>query len=132
MNTVVDLSKPKYTERQELGARILHTLFVESKYPRSKRSACYMAELNYINSFREGNGRATREFMQRLFLRNGYEVDWGAVLVDELLQAMVDSIYETARLDDVLNKCLQKADELNCAVYYTTVESSILFVSAKN
>lgn len=76
-----------------------------------KRSAFYMAELNYIHPFREGNGRTIREFMRLLFLRNGYKVDWGAVSVDELLQAMVDSIYETARLEDVLNRCLQKADE---------------------
>lgn len=73
-----------------------------------KRSAYYMAELNYIHPFREGNGRTTREFMRLLFLRNGYKVDWGAVTVDELLQAMVESVYETARLEDVLNRCLQK------------------------
>jgi len=75
-----------------------------------KRSAFYMAELNFIHPFREGNGRTTREFMRLLFLRNGYKVDWGAVSVNELLQAMVDSIYETARLEGVLNKCLQRAD----------------------
>jgi cell filamentation protein len=73
-----------------------------------KRSAYYMAELNYIHPFREGNGRTTREFMRLLFLQNGYKVDWGAVPVDELLQAMVESVYETARLEDVLNRCLQK------------------------
>lgn len=65
-----------------------------------------MAELNYIHPFREGNGRATREFMRLLFLRNGYKVDWSAVPVDKLLQAMVDSIYDTAQLEDVLDKCL--------------------------
>ena len=75
-----------------------------------KRSAFYIAELNYIHPFREGNGRTTREFMRLLFLRNGYKVDWGAVSVDELLQAMVDSVYETAPLEGVLNKCLQRAD----------------------
>ena len=49
-----------------------------------------------------------RKEMRMLFLRNGYKVDWGAVTVDELLQAMVESVYETARLEDVLNRCLQK------------------------
>lgn len=49
--------------------------------------------------------------MRLLFLRNGYKVDWGAVSEDELLQAMVDSIYETARLEDVLNRCLQRTDD---------------------
>lgn len=69
-----------------------------------------MAKLNYIHPFRKGNGRATREFMRLLSLRNGYKVDWDAVSVDEFLQAMVNSIYETARLENVLNKYLQRAD----------------------
>lgn len=73
-----------------------------------KRSAYYMAELNYIHLFREGNGRTTREFMRLLFLRNDYKVDWAAVPVDELLLAMVESVYETAQLESVLGQCLQK------------------------
>ena len=54
------------------------------KHPHRKflqRTAYYFAELNYIHPFREGNGRATREFMRLLFLLNGYEVDWGAASV---------------------------------------------------
>jgi cell filamentation protein len=39
------------------------------------RCAYYMAELNYIHPFREGNGRTIREFMRLLFMRNGYLVD---------------------------------------------------------
>ena len=70
------------------------------------RSAYYMAELNYIHPFREGNGRTIREFMRLLFLRSGYAVDWSAVSVDELLQAMIDSVYDTAHLRAVLVCCL--------------------------
>lgn len=93
------------------GLRAEHDLAGLDRTQFIKRSAYYMAELNYIHPFREGNGRTTREFMRLLFLRNGYKVDWGAVSVDELLQAMVESVYETARLEDILDKCLQKADE---------------------
>jgi cell filamentation protein len=93
------------------GLRAEHDLAGLNRAQFIKRSAYYMAELNYIHPFREGNGRATREFMRLLFLRNGYKVDWSAVPVDNLLQAMVDSIYETAQLEDVLDNCLQKADE---------------------
>ena len=57
-----------------------------------KRSAYYFAELNYIHPFREGNGRATREFMRLLFLKNGYEVDWAAVPAEDLLDAMEWSV----------------------------------------
>ena len=72
-----------------------------------QRSAYYMAELNYIHPFREGNGRAIREFMRLLFLRRGYRVDWGAVPVDVLLQAMIDSVYDTEPLMQVLSQCLK-------------------------
>lgn len=40
-----------------------------------ERSAYYFAELNYIHPFREGNGRAIREFMRQLYDLNGYEVN---------------------------------------------------------
>ena len=66
-----------------------------------------MAELNYVHPFREGNGRAIREFMRLLFLRNGYSVDWSAVAVDELLGAMIDSVYDAAHLEQVLGRCLR-------------------------
>lgn len=74
------------------------------------RSAYYMAELNYIHPFREGNGRAIREFMRQLFLYNGYHVNWDAVPVDVLLQAMVDSVFETEPLEQVLEQCIEDMD----------------------
>ena len=70
------------------------------------------AELNYIHPFREGNGRATREFMRQLFLLNGYEVDWGAVPVEQLLHAMEESVFDTNELERVLRDCLQNAETL--------------------
>ena len=70
------------------------------------RSAYYIAELNYIHPFREGNGRAIREFMRLLFLHNGYVVQWDAVDVEALLNAMIDSVYDTAHLEQILKQCL--------------------------
>ena len=48
------------------------------------RSAYYFSELNYIHPFREGNGRATREFMRQLYELNGYEVNWAAVSAEDV------------------------------------------------
>lgn len=75
------------------------------------RSAYYMAELNYIHPFREGNGRAIREFMRLLFLHNGYVVRWDAVDVEALLNAMIDSVYDTAHLEQILKQCLVAAPD---------------------
>lgn len=73
------------------------------------RSAYYFAELNYIHPFREGNGRATREFMRQLFAQNGYDVDWSKVPSDHLLSAMELSVFDTSELKHVLRICLQKS-----------------------
>lgn len=75
------------------------------------RSAYYMAELNYIHPFREGNGRAIREFMRLLFLHNGYVVQWDAVDVEALPNAMIDSVYDTANLEQILKQCLAAAPD---------------------
>lgn len=72
------------------------------------RSAYYLAELNYIHPFREGNGRATREFMRQLFDRLGYEIRWNAVETEQMLLAMEESIYDTAMLRGVLLLCLRQ------------------------
>lgn len=72
-----------------------------------ERSAYYLAELNYIHPFREGNGRAIREFMRLLFKANGYEVDWSAVPSEALLKAMEESVYDTTDLINILRRCLK-------------------------
>lgn len=77
-----------------------------------ERSAYYFAELNYIHPFREGNGRAIREFMRLLFLRNGYEVNWAAVPAEVLLDAMEKSVFDTGRLQNVLSKSLSAITEI--------------------
>lgn len=73
-----------------------------------ERSTYYFAELNYIHPFREGNGRATREFMRQLFALNGYEVNWAAVPTEELLATMEVSVYDTTGLTAILRSCLCK------------------------
>ena len=81
--------------------------------PRSRfteRCAYYFAELNYIHPFREGNGRATREFMRLLFLRNGYEVLWDAVEPSRLLSAMELSVFDSRELTAVLRECLSRKE----------------------
>lgn len=72
------------------------------------RSAYYLAELNYIHPFREGNGRATREFMRQLFDCLGYEIRWNAVDTEQMLLAMEESVYDTAMLRGVLLLCLRQ------------------------
>ncbi len=56
------------------------------------RLAYYMAELNMIHPFREGNGRAIREFIRQLGFHAGYIIDWSQTDAESLLQASIISV----------------------------------------
>jgi fido (protein-threonine AMPylation protein) len=59
--------------------------------PFSARAAHYLGEVNALHPFREGNGRAQREFISHLANVNGYYVAWENVKRDELLRASIES-----------------------------------------
>lgn len=75
----------------------------------SERLAYYMAELNIIHPFREGNGRAIREYIRCLALANGYVMHWDAVDKEQLLDAMIVSVTKDySSLQDCLYKAIEK------------------------
>ncbi len=57
----------------------------------SERAAHYLAELNALHPFREGNGRAQREFISHLAQANGYYIAWENMKSDDMLQASIAS-----------------------------------------
>jgi cell filamentation protein len=61
----------------------------------SDRAAYYLAEINMLHPFREGNGRAQREFIRCLGLNTGYEIDWYALDADAMLEAMIESAHRS-------------------------------------
>ena len=67
--------------------------------------AYVMAELNIIHPFREGNGRSIREFIRQMAKRMGYDLNWGNVDKDELLEASILSVDDYRVLVTVLKKC---------------------------
>ena len=68
-------------------------------------SAYIMAELNIIHPFREGNGRAIREFIRELALYRNYELNWANISKEHLLKASIESVYNHRVLIDVLKQC---------------------------
>ena len=73
------------------------------------RLAHYMAELNMLHPFCEGNGRAIREFIRELALECGYEIDWYRLDKNELLAAMKASAsVDNEKLCEILAKTLSK------------------------
>lgn len=73
----------------------------------AKRAAHYMAEVNVLHPFREGNGRATREFIRCLALNNKFELNWNSISRDELLEASINSVTNETALYECIKKCIQ-------------------------
>ncbi len=68
--------------------------------------AYVMAELNIIHPFREGNGRTIREFIRLMAKRMGYDLNWGNVDREELLEASILSVDNYRVLIRVLEACV--------------------------
>ncbi len=68
--------------------------------------AYVMAELNIIHPFREGNGRSIREFIRLMAKRMGYDLNWGNVDKEELLEASILSVDNYKVLIRVLERCV--------------------------
>ena len=77
----------------------------------SDRAAHYLGELNALHPFREGNGRAQREFVSHLAHRTGYYVAWENVKRDEMLAASIASFKgDTAKLAGLIRENLFPLD----------------------
>jgi cell filamentation protein len=57
----------------------------------SERAAHYLGEINALHPFREGNGRAQREFINHLAHNNGYFIEWKNISQAGMLQAAIES-----------------------------------------
>ena len=69
--------------------------------------AYVMAELNIIHPFREGNGRSIREFIRLMAKRMGYDLNWGNVGREELLEASILSVDNYKVLIGILEECME-------------------------
>ena len=57
----------------------------------ARRAAYYLGELNSIHPFREGNGRAQREFIRQLGAEAGHSINWSRVTREQMYNASVES-----------------------------------------
>lgn len=75
----------------------------------SERAAYYWGEINALHPFREGNGRAQRDFINHLAWANGYTIDWRAINPHELMQASIESFHcgDATPLADLIKVNLQ-------------------------
>lgn len=81
-----------------------------SMYVFAERAAYYMAELNMLHPFREGNGRAIREFIRCLALHCGYTLNWDVASEKEILNASIKSVVDTGYLAEIIHRVITEYD----------------------
>ncbi len=55
----------------------------------AERAAFYLGEINAIHPFREGNGRAQREFVRQLAARAGHTISWAGFTQEQMVAASI-------------------------------------------
>ena len=74
------------------------------------RAAHYLGELNALHPFREGNGRAQREFVSHLAQASGYYIAWENVTQQDMLEASIQSFKgDTSKLAAIIRENLRNA-----------------------
>lgn len=72
----------------------------------SQKIAYYMSEINIIHPFREGNGRATREFIRTLGIKCGYSIQWSRITKNELITASIRSVTNPDLMEQLIRKSI--------------------------
>jgi cell filamentation protein len=58
----------------------------------ARRAGFYLGEINAIHPFRDGNGRAQREFIRELAVAAGFPIDWSKTDRDEMIAGSRESL----------------------------------------
>lgn len=69
-----------------------------------------MTDLNVLHPFREGNGRATREFIRELLEDLGYEIFWFDIEYQRILDASKKAVVDETDQIQLLRESIVKKD----------------------
>ncbi|MFH0727324.1 MAG: Fic family protein [Pseudomonadota bacterium] len=83
----------------------------------SERAAYYLGEINALHPFREGNGRAQREFINHLAYAKDCFLEWKSISAEDMIRASEESFHHgdnakfTAFIRDNLKRLPVGSDE---------------------
>ncbi len=78
----------------------------------ARRLAYYLAEINSIHPFREGNGRAQRMFVEHLAASLGYQLDFMKISSEEMLEASAKSfVLDYEMMEELMLRALSDPEE---------------------
>jgi cell filamentation protein len=114
----IDISKGQMFCRPEFIVEVSQRLFDElekedflGSTPRELvylRLSYYLAGINAIHPFREGNGRAQRLFIEYLAQRRGFSLDFSSVTDQEMIAASYESFYgKMGKMDAIFKRIIK-------------------------
>lgn len=77
-----------------------------------------MTDLNVLHPFREGNGRATREFIRELLDDLGYEINWFLIDYNEILKASIKAVIDEKDQILLLKKSIKVKEDRDIEFIY--------------
>ncbi|WP_280770029.1 Fic/DOC family protein [Salipaludibacillus daqingensis] len=97
---------------EESGLNLFQRLQAESWNVSSKEDfadllAFYLAEINVLHPFRDGNGRSCREMIRLIALEQGYNIDWSRVDKEKILKASIASTTRLGPLKKVMYELIE-------------------------
>ena len=74
----------------------------------AERAGYYLGEINAVHPFREGNGRAQREFIRELGCQAGFMIDWSRINRQQMIAASRQSFStgDSSDLAALIRACL--------------------------
>lgn len=83
---------------------------VSGKSDLAQRMAIYFDHVNAAHPFREGNGRAQREFFRTLALRHGFQLDWSKASQEEMIESSKQALakMDPTGLEEILYRCMYR------------------------
>ena len=66
----------------------------------------FMTDLNVLHPFREGNGRATREFIREFLDKLGFEINWFEIDYNDILRASMLAVIDDSEQIELLRKSI--------------------------
>jgi cell filamentation protein len=97
------------TQAEELFAQLKSENYLKDldREQMAVKLAYYLAEINALHPFREGNGRAQREFIRELALAAGYIIHFDAADDNEMLEASIHSFEcDYGKMEELFRKCI--------------------------
>ena len=73
-----------------------------------KKLSEIMTDLNVLHPFREGNGRATREFVRELLNELGYDIKWFKIDYNDILKASIKAVVDDSEQIKQQKKSIEK------------------------